>query len=95
MARLSVSKKHKLPLKKAKDAAEKVADDLRKRFDLKYAWRGNAIEFSRQGLTGTMVVGKDEVRLDCELGLVLSLLRPMLESEIDKEFEKRFGGKPA
>ena len=35
--------------------------------------------------------GKDEVRLDCELGLVLSLLRPVLETEIDKEFRQRFG----
>ena len=91
MARMSIAKKHRLSLKKAKEAAQKVADDLKERFDLNYAWRGNAIEFDRPGLTGKMHVGKDEVRLDCELGLLLSLLKPKLESEIDKEFEKRFG----
>ena len=91
MARMSIAKKHRLPLKKAKEAAQKVADDLKARFDLTYAWRGNQIDFSRPGLSGTMHVGKDEVRLDCELGMLLSLLRPKLESEIDKEFEKRFG----
>ena len=91
MATMSIAKKHRLSHKKAMEAAQKVADDLKKRFDLNYAWRGNEIEFDRPGLSGTMHVGKDEVRLDCELGILLSFLRPKLESEIDKEFEKRFG----
>ena len=91
MAKLSIARKHKLSHKKAKDAAQKVADDLKARFELTYAWRGNEIEFNRPGLSGKMHVGKDEVRLDCELGLVLSLLRPVLEAEIDKEFRQRFG----
>jgi putative polyhydroxyalkanoate system protein len=91
MARLSIAKKHHLTHRKAKDAAQKVADDLKARFDLTYAWRGNEIEFARPGLKGTMHVGKDEVRLDCELGMMLSLLRPVLEAEIDKEFRQRFG----
>jgi putative polyhydroxyalkanoate system protein len=91
MARLSIARKHQLSHKKAKDAAQKVADDLKARFELTYAWRGNEIEFKRPGLSGKMHVGKDEVRLDCELGLMLSLLRPVLEAEIDKEFRQRFG----
>jgi putative polyhydroxyalkanoate system protein len=91
MARMSIARKHHLTHKKAKEAAQKVADDLKARYDLAYAWRGNQIDFNRPGLSGTMVVSKDEVRLDCELGMLLSLLRPKLESEIDKEFEKRFG----
>jgi putative polyhydroxyalkanoate system protein len=91
MARMSIARKHHLSHKKAKEAAQKVADDLKKRFELNYAWRGNEIEFDRPGLSGTMHIGKDEVRLDCELGMLLSLLRPKLESEIDKEFERRFG----
>ena len=91
MARLSIARKHHLTHRKAKDAAQKVADDLKARFELTYAWRGNEIEFKRPGLAGTMHVGKDEVRLDCELGMMLSLLRPVLEAEIDKEFRQRFG----
>jgi putative polyhydroxyalkanoate system protein len=93
MARMSIARKHGLTHKKAKEAAQKVADELRARFELNYAWRGNDIEFDRPGLSGRMHVGKDEVRLDCELGMLLSLLRSKLESEIDKEFELRFGKK--
>ena len=94
MATMSIAKKHHLSHKEAKAAAQKVADDLKARFDLEYAWRGNSIEFERPGLTGEMHVGRNEVRLDCELGFMLSLLKPKLETAIHQEFDKRFG-KPA
>ena len=91
MAKLSIARKHHLSHRKAKEEAQKVAEDLKQRFELSYAWRGDDIEFQRPGLTGRMCVGKNEVRLDCELGILLSLLRSKLESEIDREFELRFG----
>jgi hypothetical protein len=34
MATISIARKHGLPHKKAKDVAEKIAKDLRKRFEL-------------------------------------------------------------
>ena len=91
MAKLTIEKKHHLSHKKAKEAAQQVADDLKERFELTYKWRGNAIEFERPGLAGQMLVGKSDVRLDCELGMLLSLLKPKLEAEINREFELRFG----
>ncbi len=94
MTTMSIAKKHHLSHKEAKAAAQKVADDLKDRFDLSYAWRGDSIAFQRSGLTGEMHVGRSEVRLDCQLGLMLTLLKPTLEAAIHKEFDKRFG-KPA
>ena len=91
MARLAIEKGHHLSHKKAREAAEKVAGDLKKRFELDYRWKGDAIEFKRPGLTGALHVGKDDVRLDCELGLMLSLLKPTIETTVHKEFDKYFG----
>jgi len=91
MGTLSIARKHSLSHKKAKEAAQKVADDLQQRFDLRYAWRGDSIEFDRPGLSGELFVGKDVVRLDCELGFLLTALKPAIESEVHKEFDKRFG----
>ena len=90
MAKLSIARKHSLSHQQAKVAAQKVADDLRDRFDLHYEWRGDSIAFKRTGLSGEMYVGKSEVRLDCELGMLLSLLKSKLEAEIHTEFAKRF-----
>jgi putative polyhydroxyalkanoate system protein len=92
MGTLSIAKKHHLTHKQAKAAAQKVADELRARFDLKYEWRGNCVEFERPGLNGELHVGPSEVRLECELGLLLTALKPVLEAEINKEFGKHFGG---
>jgi len=91
MALIAITKKHTLPHTKAKAAAEKVAADLNKRFDLDYEWNGDDIEFKRSGLTGALHVGKEAVRLDCELGFMLSLLKPTIEAEVHKQFDKYFG----
>ena len=91
MALIAIAKKHALSHQKAKAAAEKIAVDLNKRFDLDYAWKGDDIEFRRSGLTGALHVGKETVRLNCELGLMLSLLKPTIEAEVHKQFDKYFG----
>src|SRR5512137_1526031 len=51
MAIIAIAKKHALSHKKAKEAAQKVAEDLNKRFDLDYTWNGDCIDFTRPGLT--------------------------------------------
>jgi putative polyhydroxyalkanoate system protein len=91
MALIAIAKKHSLSHPKAKAAAEKVAVDLNKRFELEYKWKGDDIEFNRPGLTGALHVGKDAVRLDCQLGFMLSLLKPTIEAEVHKQFDKYFG----
>ena len=91
MSHIAIAKKHSLAHTKAKAAAEKIAVDLNKRFDLDYAWKGDDIEFSRTGLHGALHVGKNTVKLDCELGLMLSLLKPTIEAEVEKQFAKYFG----
>jgi len=91
MSLIAIEKGHHLSHKKAKEAAEKVAEDLHARFDLEYRWKGDAIEFRRPGLTGALHVGKGDVRLKCELGFMLSLLKPSIETEVHKQFDKYFG----
>lgn len=91
MATISIGKKHHLSHKKAKGVAEKIAKDLNKRFDLDYAWEGDHVEFERPGLSGRMHVGKEEIRLDVRLGLLLSMMKPALEKEIHAQLDKLIG----
>jgi putative polyhydroxyalkanoate system protein len=91
MALITIAKKHALSHQKARAAAEKIAVDLNKRFDLDYGWKGDDIQFSRTGLKGALHVGKETVRLNCELGLIMSLLKPTIEAEVHKQFDKYFG----
>lgn len=95
MASLSIVKAHKLSHREAKQAAERVAEDLRARFALTYRWEGDCIAFERPGLSGELTVGAQEVRLDCTLGFLLSTLKPAIEKEVHKEFDRRFGAAKA
>jgi len=95
MATIRIAKKHELSLKKAKEAAQRIADELADRFDLRCEWHGDDIAFERAGVSGQLHVGKNEVRLDCELGFLLSMLKPTIEDVVHRDFEKYFGSAKA
>jgi len=88
MATISIAKKHALSHKKAKEVAERIAKDLKKRFELDYAWEGDHVDFERPGVTGRMHVGKDRISLDVRLGLLLTPLKPAIEREITAQLDK-------
>ena len=94
MPSISISRAHALSHKKARDAAERIARDLKDRFDLAYAWDGDAVKFERPGVSGRMHVGKDRVALDVQLGFLLTPLKPAIEREIHAQLDKLFT-KPA
>ena len=91
MATISIARKHALTHKKAKDVAEKIAKDLRKRFELDYAWEGDHIVFERPGVSGRMLIGEDKIRLDASLGWLLTPLKPAIEREIVAQLDKLIG----
>ena len=88
MAVISIAKKHALSHKKAKDVADKIARDLKKRFHLEYAWEGDDVDFERPGVSGRMHVGKDRISLDVKLGFLLTPLKPAIEREIHAMLDK-------
>ena len=88
MATINLARKHALSHKKAKAAAEKIAKDLNKRFDLAYEWHGDRIEFERTGVRGHMSVEKERIALEVSLGWLLTPLKPSIEREITAQFDK-------
>lgn len=88
---ISIKRRHKLPHKQARAAAQKIARDLNKRFELAYEWDGDDVAFERPGLSGTLHVGKTEVQLDVELSFLLLALKGPIEREIKKELDELFG----
>lgn len=91
MARISIGKRHHLSHKQAKGVAERLANDLEKRFDLSWNWEGDHVHFERPGVSGSMHVGKSEITLDVKLGLLLTPLKPAIEREIHAQLDKLTG----
>jgi putative polyhydroxyalkanoate system protein len=88
MAMINIARKHALSHKKAKAAAEKIAKDLNKRYDLAYEWNGDRIEFERSGVSGHMSVGKERIALEVTLGWLLTPLKPAIEREITAQLDQ-------
>jgi len=88
MATISIRKGHRLSHKQAKSVAEKLANDLEKRFELAWSWEGDHVRFERPGVSGTMHVGKREITLEAKLGLLLTALKPAIEREIHAQLDR-------
>lgn len=91
MSTIHLQRKHKVGLKKAKAAAQKIADEMNDMFDMTSEWDGNTLHFSRTGVNGTLTVSRDGVDLKAKLGLLLAALKPRIEAQIEKNFDKYFG----
>ena len=90
MADLKVVRKHTIGLKKAKVAAQKVADDLAQEYGMDSAWDGDVLRFTRSGVDGQLSVTKDQVVLDAKLGFVLSAFRHRIEEHVNENFDRYF-----
>jgi len=87
MPTISITRPHSLSHKAAKDAATRVVDDLRKRFDLACEWNGDEVTFDRPGVSGRLHVGRDELAIDVRLGLLLGALKSTVEREINAQLD--------
>jgi putative polyhydroxyalkanoate system protein len=90
MSEIKIRRAHNLPLDEARQLAEQVAADLRERFALDCAWRGHALEFSRDGVEGKLVVAAKEIHLEARLDFLFSFLKPTIEEEIEAQLEALF-----
>lgn len=90
MPTIAIRRHHKLDAKKARAAAHKVIKDLTARYQLACSWDGDDVLFERPGVSGSMHVGKSEVRLDVQLSFLMSPLKGSIEQAIHKELDRLF-----
>jgi putative polyhydroxyalkanoate system protein len=49
------------------------------------------LHFERGGVNGHIHVTKSEVHVTAELGFLMGALKPMIESEIERQLDESFG----
>jgi putative polyhydroxyalkanoate system protein len=91
MSEIRIRRAHSRPIDEARKAAEKMAKQLRKDFDLDYAWDGQVLRFERSGVDGELHVTAREVRLEAKLGFLLAFLKPRIEAEVEEQLDKHLG----
>ncbi len=91
MARIDIRRKHDLSISEARKAVTKLAKSISKEFDLESGWEGNTMTFSRSGVDGHIVLEKGEVHVHADLGFVMGMMKPMIESEINRHLDEQIG----
>jgi putative polyhydroxyalkanoate system protein len=91
VAKIDIRRKHGSSLKAAKAAVQKTADAIGKKFAVTSTWEGDTLHFQRSGVDGHIHVTKSEVHVYAELGFMFGMMKPMIESEIEKQLDENFG----
>jgi putative polyhydroxyalkanoate system protein len=87
---ISIRQPHQLSEQNAKAAAQKMADRLVAEYDISAAWNGNMLTFKRSGLSGTLMLHKNEARLEVTLGFLLKTFSAKLEEKMVQQMRKVF-----
>jgi putative polyhydroxyalkanoate system protein len=90
MASINIVRSHKLGRAKARTAVDRMAADISKKLQATTAWQGDSLEFSRSGARGRIDVEEDKVRVNVDLGMMLSPMRGMIEQQINSYLDEHF-----
>jgi putative polyhydroxyalkanoate system protein len=95
MADIDIRRAHNLGLEAARAAADRMADKLGRKFDLKGDWDGDVLRFERPGVTGSLTVGPRDLHLSVALGFLLKAMKGSIEQAIRHELDTLFAAAPA
>lgn len=95
MADIELHRVHSLGLKAARAAADKMADHLGRKFDLKGGWQGNVLKFERPGVSGSLAISDKDLRLSVALGFLLKAMKGSIEKAVVHELDQLFANESA
>ena len=95
MPDIDLHRVHGLGLERARGAADEMARDLARRFDLEGHWTGNVLRFERPGIHGELAVDAKALHLTVTLGLLLKAMKSSIEQATLAELDKLFRKAPA
>jgi putative polyhydroxyalkanoate system protein len=90
MADIELQRTHGLGLEGAREAADRMATQLGRKFDLKGDWAGNVLRFERPGVSGSLTITEKDLRLSVALGFLLKAMKPSIERAVTHELDALF-----
>ena len=82
MATIDIHHPHSLGFGPARRAVDEVAGKLGAKLGLDCRWEGEALHFSRNGVSGRIVPAADGVRVQADLGWMFSPMQATIEREV-------------
>ncbi|WGG49474.1 polyhydroxyalkanoic acid system family protein [Rugamonas sp. DEMB1] len=91
MADINIVQDHQLTPKKAREAAQKVAEEMAAEFDMECKWEGDVLHFERSGVAGSLTLHKHQAQMEIKLGFLFSAFSSKIESKVAENMRKVFG----
>lgn len=88
MARINVERAHNLGLEAVREKAQPLVEKLAGQYGLTPTWQGDTVKLKRSGVNGTLEIGEKTVKVDVELGMLMSAMSGMIQSEIERSLDK-------
>jgi len=88
MSVIEVHRAHSLDHEHARQAAESLAQDLARQFDVHYQWEADVLRFKRSGVKGYLNFNPGEIHVHLELGLLLRPFKSRIEHEIHSQLDQ-------
>jgi putative polyhydroxyalkanoate system protein len=96
---LKIHRPHTLGLARARKIAWKWAEEAERKFDMSCTVIegefSDTVEFTRTGVSGTLVVAADHFDLQARLGFLLGAFSKTIETEIQKNLDDLLASAPA
>jgi putative polyhydroxyalkanoate system protein len=93
MADISIIQTHKLTHKKAKAAAQKIADQMAEEYDIASEWEGEVLQFKRSGVSGSLTLSEKDATLEINLGFLLKAFASTIEEKVAAKMKRVFSSK--
>ena len=65
-----------------------MVEKLASQYGLTPTWAGDTVKLKRSGVNGTLLISDNNVKVDVELGLLMSAMSGMIQSEIERSLDK-------
>lgn len=91
MADIRLTHPHELPPDEARKAAQEVAEQIARDYQVDVKWDGDVLRFERVGVSGLLVLAPREATLEVSLGALFRAFAPMIEQKLTAKMHKVFG----
>ncbi|OZC35582.1 poly(3-hydroxybutyrate) depolymerase [Marinobacter vinifirmus] len=88
MSVIDIHRAHSLDKAHAREAAETLAKDLSRQFDVNYQWEGDLLKFKRSGVKGQLEIAESDLHIRLELGMMLRPFKSRIEQEIHSQLDQ-------
>ncbi|MDX1756832.1 MAG: polyhydroxyalkanoic acid system family protein [Marinobacter sp.] len=92
MSVIDVHRSHSLDHEHARQAAEALARDLSRQFDVHYQWEGDVMRFKRSGVKGHLDITPQDIHVRLELSMLLRPFKSRIEQEIHSQLDQLIDG---